>query len=220
MLRLTGWVCKTGAVHLLRVQLPDRPGSLGVVASAMGLCGADITAMEIVEKGDGCVIDDFMLTMPKREGVWIDDLVSTCNALDGVRVLWISRHPEGWGLEADIAVLERMVAERERAVEILTLAAPQVFHCQWAALLDRRDGSRLVGTELAPDFTPGQADGLGPLDELTRLDLAAGWLPHWSDTTVAICPVDENQALVLGRAGGPDFLDSELRRLSHLAALA
>ncbi len=220
MLRLTGWVCKTCAVHLLRVQLPDRPGSLGVVASAMGLCGADITAMEIVEKGDGWVIDDFMLTMPKREGVWIDDLVSTCNALDGVRVLWISRHPEGWGLEADIAVLERMVAERERAVEILTLAAPQVFHCQWAALLDRRDGSRLVGTELAPDFTPGQADGLGPLDELTRLDLAAGWLPHWSDTTVAICPVDENQALVLGRAGGPDFLDSELRRLSHLAALA
>ncbi|SJN32755.1 hypothetical protein FM114_08245 [Luteococcus japonicus LSP_Lj1] len=207
-------------MHLLRVQLPDRPGSLGVVASAMGLCGADITAMEIVEKGDGWVIDDFMLTMPKREGVWIDDLVSTCNAIDGVRVLWISRHPEGWGLEADIAVLERMVAERERAVEILTLAAPQVFHCQWAALLDRRDGSRLVGTELAPDFTPGQADGLGPLDELTRLDLAAGWLPHWSDTTVAICPVDENQALVLGRAGGPDFLDSELRRLSHLAALA
>ena len=51
-------------MYLLRVVLPDRPGSLGSVASALGAAQADINAVEIVEKGDGFVIDDFMLSLP------------------------------------------------------------------------------------------------------------------------------------------------------------
>ena len=51
-------------MYLLRVALPDRPGSLGAVASALGDAHADISAVEIVEKGGGRVIDDFMLTLP------------------------------------------------------------------------------------------------------------------------------------------------------------
>ena len=35
---------------LLRVELPDVPGSLGRVASAIGEAGGDIEAIEIVEK--------------------------------------------------------------------------------------------------------------------------------------------------------------------------
>ncbi|MDQ3591372.1 MAG: amino acid-binding protein, partial [Actinomycetota bacterium] len=34
---------------LLRVELPDVPGSLGTLASALGTTGADIQAIEIVE---------------------------------------------------------------------------------------------------------------------------------------------------------------------------
>jgi hypothetical protein len=35
---------------VLRVRLPNRPGALGVVASALGGIGADINLVEIVEK--------------------------------------------------------------------------------------------------------------------------------------------------------------------------
>ena len=52
------------AVFLMRVSLPDRPGSLGAVASAMGSVGGDINAVEIVEKGDGIVVDDFIVDLP------------------------------------------------------------------------------------------------------------------------------------------------------------
>ncbi|HZA74624.1 MAG TPA: amino acid-binding protein, partial [Propionibacteriaceae bacterium] len=45
---------------MMRVTLPDRPGSLGAVATAMGGVGADINAVEIVEKGAGIVVDDFV----------------------------------------------------------------------------------------------------------------------------------------------------------------
>ncbi|MDN6021167.1 MAG: amino acid-binding protein, partial [Acidipropionibacterium jensenii] len=48
---------------MLRVQLPDTPGSLGFVATAMGTVDADISAVEIVEKGPGYAIDDFILTL-------------------------------------------------------------------------------------------------------------------------------------------------------------
>ncbi|MCW2770497.1 MAG: amino acid-binding protein, partial [Aeromicrobium sp.] len=35
---------------LLRVELPDVPGSLGTLATALGGAGADIEAIEIVER--------------------------------------------------------------------------------------------------------------------------------------------------------------------------
>ena len=85
---------------LLRVQLPDRPGSLGSVATALGTAGADIAAIEIVEKAAGQAINDFMVTVPP--GALLDNLISACTAIEGVRVLWMSRYPENWGLASDI----------------------------------------------------------------------------------------------------------------------
>ena len=45
--------------YLMRVELPDVPGSLGRVASAIGEAGGDIDAIEIVEhRPDGSAVDD------------------------------------------------------------------------------------------------------------------------------------------------------------------
>ena len=56
---------KDDDVFLIRVSIPDRPGSLGAVASAMGTVGADIHAVEIVGREMGRVIDDFLVKLPK-----------------------------------------------------------------------------------------------------------------------------------------------------------
>jgi hypothetical protein len=59
---------------LLRVELPDVPGSLGQVATAIGEAGGDIEAIEIVEhRADGMAVDDVLLetapgTMPDSSG--------------------------------------------------------------------------------------------------------------------------------------------------------
>ncbi|MEL4357925.1 MULTISPECIES: amino acid-binding protein [unclassified Luteococcus] len=203
---------------MVRVKFPDRPGSLGMVASAMGTSGADISAMEIVDKGPDWVIDDFMLTM--GQAGLIETLIGTCNELDGVQVLWVSRYPDNWGIEGDIEALNHMTADPEHAAQTLTEHAPRVFHCQWAALVDRHDGHLLHGTDQSPDFAPGDHLAVGGLEEAAARELETGWLPGWGDSTVAVCPVDENRAIVLGRHGGPVFLPSELRRLVHLAALS
>ena len=122
------------AVFLMRVLLPDRPGSLGRVATALGGVGADINAVEIVDKGDGEVVDDFIVDLPHNQ--LPETLVTACNALDGVKVQWISRYPEGGGLQSDLEALERMTADPAQAAETLVALCPVVFRSHWAILLD------------------------------------------------------------------------------------
>ena len=69
--------------YLLRVELPDVPGSLGRLASAIGSAGGNIDAIEIVERSDGKAVDDVFLAA--NQGVMPDSIISACNALDGVR---------------------------------------------------------------------------------------------------------------------------------------
>ena len=92
---------------LLRVELPDVPGSLGRVASAIGEAGGDIEAIEIVEhRADGTAVDDVLLEM--APGMMPDSVVSACNTLDGVRVLWVSRYAAGGNLFLDLEVVEQL----------------------------------------------------------------------------------------------------------------
>ena len=207
-------------VFLMRVRLPDRPGQLGAVASAMGSVGGDINAVEIVEKGPGVVVDDFIVDLPP--GRLPETIVTACHRLEGVRVEWISRYPEGGGLQSDLEALERMTADPGRAAETLVSLCPVVFRSHWAVLLQVDSAAAQVeyATTLAPELTPEATERFGPFDRTHRVDLESGWLPGWADSTVVVTPVTRDRVIVIGRLGGPAFLDSEIARLHHLAALA
>lgn len=207
-----------GLMLLLRVQLPDRPGSLGAVASALGTVGADIHAVEIIDRGPDYAIDDFMLAIPGN--VLPESLLSACSQIDGVKVLWVSRYHSDWGVESDIATLNRMASEPARAGEILTEEAPIVFHSSWAMLVDVAGSTVLASSDLAPEMA---GDALGVFGEMTStyaLELASDWQPGWGDTLIAVAPLSSQRAVVIGRNGGPAYLPAELVRLQHLATLA
>jgi hypothetical protein len=213
-------VREDGGVFLMRVTLPDRPGSLGAVATAMGRVGGDINAVEIVEKGDGVVIDDFIVDLPPNQ--LPETMVTACQSLPGVRVEWISRYPEGGGLQSDLEALERMAADPVNAAETLASLCPVVFRSHWALLVDvGPDGPRAsFATTQAPDLTAAVAELLKPFDLTHRVELTSGWSRGWGDTTAVVTPLTEDRMIVIGRLGGPAFLDSEIARLHHLAALA
>lgn len=201
----------------MRVSLPDRPGSLGAVASAMGTVGADIHAVEIIERSDDYVIDDFMLAVP--DGTLHDSLVSACTRLDGVEVLWLSRYPESWGLESDIELLNRMTEEPAEAAEILTDAAPVVFHCHWAVLANRDTLQPVFATAMAPDLVDDVLTEFGPLTKVHDVHRPEGWLPQWSESVCLVAPVRRHRVVILGRQGGPRWLNSEIARLRFLAGM-
>ena len=170
----------------MRVTLPDRPGSLGAVATAMGGVGGDINAVEIVEKGDGVVVDDFIVDLPPNQ--LPETIVTACQSLPGVRVEWISRYPEGGGLQSDLEALERMTADPAHAAETLVSLCPVVFRSHWATLIEVGTGSPQVAysTTLAPDLTRGHGGALlalrphPPDGPARRLDARAGATPRWS----------------------------------------
>jgi hypothetical protein len=44
--------------YLLRLVVPDRPGILGAVATALGVVGIDIVSLDVLERGGGRALDD------------------------------------------------------------------------------------------------------------------------------------------------------------------
>lgn len=204
-------------MYLLRVALPDRPGSLGAVASALGAAHADINAVEIVEKGAGRAVDDFMLTIPGD--VRPDALVTACARVPDVEVLWVSFYPEHWGLHADLDVLDAMAEQPERAEVLLTDAAPATFHCSWALLVDRDHGTVLHRSALAPIGTQVPPGVFGDLGTAHVADLPADWHDGWGEAAIAVAPCRTGHSIVVGRPG-PEFRKAELARLRHLALMA
>src|SRR4051812_41913976 len=205
--------------YLLRVELPDVPGSLGRVATAIGEAGGDIEAIEIVEhRADGTAGDDVLLEM--APGMMPDSVVSACGVLDGVRVVWCSRYAAGGQLFLDLEVVEQITENPEYALDQLVDMLPVAFRADWAVRMCRTDAfvKVLHATSAAPDLGEEQA-GWFPLERASRLAVEPEW-GQLSDNLVAGVPVQEDEVVVIGRRGGPEILDSELMRLAHLTALA
>lgn len=207
--------------YLLRVVLPDEPGSLGAVASAIGAAGGDIVGVDVVEhRDDGRAVDDFLVGLDA--GRMPDSLVSACMAVHGVDVEFIGQYSPGGHLHRDLEAVEAMTADPQHAEEILVDLLPGVFRSGWALLVTHQDGrlhvQRAAGG--APESDGYEVPWL-PMTAPTRLTTSADWTPEsWHDVVAVGTPLDSpHRAIVLGRDGGPRILDSELARLTHLAAL-
>jgi hypothetical protein len=73
-----------GRELVVRLWLPDRPGALGQVASRIGAVHGDVTAIDILERGAGRVIDEVVITLPDTTSIEL--LAKEIGAVDGVAV--------------------------------------------------------------------------------------------------------------------------------------
>jgi hypothetical protein len=74
-------------LYRLQVALPDRPGSLGAVASAIGFAGGDIRGLVVLRSENGRGIDDITIAVPVSDPT---DLVIVLTAIGGVEVLSVT----------------------------------------------------------------------------------------------------------------------------------
>ena len=75
------------AIFRVQISLPDRPGSLGAVASAIGFAGGNIRGLVVLRSEDGRGIDDITIAIPGSDST---DLLNVLNAIGGVEVLSIN----------------------------------------------------------------------------------------------------------------------------------
>jgi len=74
------------ALFRLHLSLPDRPGSLGAVASAIGFAGGDIRGLVVMKSEDGRGFDDVTVAIPGSDPT---DLLSILGDIGGVEVITI-----------------------------------------------------------------------------------------------------------------------------------
>lgn len=75
------------ALFRLNVTLPDRPGSLGLLASAIGAAGGDIRELTVLKSAEGRGYDDITVAVPGTDPT---DLIELLNSIGGVEVISIT----------------------------------------------------------------------------------------------------------------------------------
>ncbi|WP_280833809.1 amino acid-binding protein [Mycolicibacterium frederiksbergense] len=211
--------------YLLRVQLEDRPGSLGSLAVALGSVGADILSLDVVERGAGYAIDDLVVDLPV--GSLPDSLITAAENLSGVYVDSIRPHTGLLEAHRELELIDHVAAAAKAArLQVLAEEAPRILRVGWCTVV-RSAGTgleleRIAASHGAPETHVRSAPWL-PLQHAAELDNNQDWVPQvWRDmdTTLAAAPLgDHNTAIVLGRPGGPGFRPSEVARLGYLAGI-
>jgi len=75
------------ALFRVQVSLPDRPGSLGALASAIGFAGGDIRGLVVLRSEDGRGIDDSTIAVPGSDPT---DFLHVLGSIGGVEVISIT----------------------------------------------------------------------------------------------------------------------------------
>jgi hypothetical protein len=118
----------------VRVSLPDRPGALGQVARTLGVSGADIVQVMVLERLAGRAVDDFTVVWPGAGRV--DRLLVGLAAVPGVQVDGVWRAigaPLGGGHDAEL--LSQVAANPDDGLATLVDAMPGLLAADWAAAL-------------------------------------------------------------------------------------
>jgi hypothetical protein len=207
--------------YLLRLVLPDRPGALGAVATALGTVGADILSVDVIERSPGSATDDFVVELPPDK--LADSLVSAASTVQGVQVESIRPYAGQIDPHRELELLEALARDPQSSLPVLADGVARVFRAGWALVLAAPVAGQskvLARGGAAPELTSVPAPWWppGPTRPLSSED---DWAPaDWNrlGTELAVTPLGKD-GLLIGRPA-LRWLPSELVRLQHLAALA
>jgi len=186
--------------YLIRVQLPDRPGALGAVASRIGSVGGDVVSIDILQREDGIVVDELGVGLPGDN--LIDLLRDEVLEVDGVSIESV-RPVEGAMPDRntelfDIATELFMQTSPAELLDHLTARVRRGLAADYAVVVGGHDGGQVAG-----DGTPPADGGTGDDGGLvTRAPMAHAGLE-----------------LVVGR-GEPVLRERERRWVATMAQLA
>ncbi|HEY3630238.1 MAG TPA: ACT domain-containing protein [Jatrophihabitantaceae bacterium] len=207
--------------YLLRLVLPDRPGALGAVATALGEVGADITSVDVIERGTHHAIDDLVVELPPER--LADTLVTAAATVPGVEVESIRPYAGTIDPHRELEVLDRLAAGPDDPRQVLADGATRIFRAGWSLVLDAPSGGAapvLARSTAAPELAELPVPWWPP-QPARLLEADEPWAPRdWAGlgTELAVAPLDDG-ALLVGRPA-LRWLPAELMRLRHLAGVA
>jgi hypothetical protein len=215
----------------VRVTLPDRPGALGQVARTLGVAGADIVQVVVLERLGGRAVDDFTVVWPGASRV--ERLRAGLAAIPGVQVDGVWRAigaPVSGGHDAEL--LAQVAGNPADGLATLIDAVPGLLAADWAAAAvvppdwAARSGSapQPSGGEPAVAYASWRAPDPLVLPEVTPLRARA--LSGADQTRYAVAPFGRAGLVLMvarGEAEGlaaPAFHVTEIDRVAQLVRAA
>lgn len=195
---------------LVRVWLPDRPGALGLVASRIGAVRGDIVGIDVLERDQGVVIDEFAVRLADMDLISV--LVKEVEEVDGasveeVRIVGRFPDPRLDALQSAATLCESpsTAALGERLVAQIR----QEFLAEWSVLLRDTVVLATAGEAPAADQLHALATGTMASPSVAEGETGPGDL--------AVATLDRLGALLLVGREGQTF---RLRERAQLFALA
>ncbi|WP_312096579.1 amino acid-binding ACT domain protein [Corynebacterium dentalis] len=212
--------------YLMRVRMPDAPGSLGLLAVALGNVGANIIGVDIVgHDADGVVVDDIIVQLPSQH--LPDALITASQEIAGVYVDSIRPYSGTVDRRGQVQMLAAVASRRHdvnQALDIMMDGLPKSMTAGWAIVLRSEPTTTRVAASAAAPADNGKVLDSAPVTETRVLNPEREeWIPeNWTvmDSSLAATPIKGTDLLlVIGRPGGPDFLLSELEGLEQLSTI-
>ncbi|MEX2394920.1 MAG: ACT domain-containing protein [Actinomycetota bacterium] len=205
-------------LYVLRVSLPDIPGSLGAAATALSAAGANIVSLRVIDRDGRHAFDEICV---EAESVLPEDIRNAIESAPGVVVETIrrtSRIPDPLGA---LTLADRLARGEGPPMDVFVGGLPEALSASWAMVLEAKDRGLVVGSSTPDAPAPGvlEAPWL-PLIGARRIEMTDRMPPGWRlhRYELAAAPLDEPERFVLvGRPTGMRFIGSELRQLELTA---
>lgn len=205
--------------YVLRVSLPDRPGSLHALTGACVDAGADIVSLDVIERSGGVAIDDLCLTRVTDA----EALRRRIDGLPGTMVASLRPVASVRDMDGAIALAAAMVQEGRGAVRLLVDRLPVALWASWSVAVANGWGGLEVLAASTGALAPTSGGWL-PLTTPRRLelvDLLGTAATAQEELEIAAAPLGQpSSAVIIARRGGPRFVERELRQLTLLAEVA
>jgi len=210
--------------YLIRVQLPDRPGALGAVASRIGAVGGDVVSIDILQRDNGAVVDelgvglagDHLLGLLRDEILEVDGV--SIEALRAVEGPLPDRHAE----LLDIATELFIQSTPEALLDHLADRVRRSLAADFAAVIDVDSTGVSSRHGDAPSDDQLRAMALwavAPLSSPVGADEIGTGSPDESPGVAAAEMVRASVVLVVGRAA-PVLRSRERQWIAIMAELA
>src|SRR3712207_5709361 len=171
--------------YLLRLVVPDRPGILGAVATALGAAGIDIVSLDVLERGNGVAVDDLVVELPPDR--LPDSLITVARSIPDVEVESLRPFTGALDTHRELDLLDALAHIGGGAEKLLAAELPRVFHSGWAVVLDCGPGGSWTvraASEAAPAFEELDLPWM-PLSAPRLLPSDDDWVPErWQEMAI------------------------------------
>lgn len=193
-----------------RVALPDRPGALAQLTALIAARSIDVREVDVLGGKMTEAVDQFLLD---GESEHVEALAAQLRA-DGVfKVLGVRRAGITAEQLPDLTVVQLVTKEPDRALTIVTHAAPRLLDADWAISFEPGLSYSRARTPSAPDV---QWVGRVPMRSGRVSDTGMFSVPGGVRATLAVAPLPQCGVVLVGRDDEMPFHDTEIMRLQKL----